>query len=41
VSTGFQAIFGQKTLKLQVTIYDRALNTSNTIETPEFRLEEI
>jgi hypothetical protein len=41
VSTGFSAIFGNKTLKLQVTIYDRALNASNTVETPEFRLEEI
>ena len=41
VSTGFEAIFGTKTLKLEVTIYDRALNASNTIQTPEFRLEEI
>ena len=41
VSGGFQAIFGNKTLKLEVTIYDRALHSSNTIETPEFRLEEI
>ena len=41
VSGGFTAIFGNKTLKLEITIYDRALNTSNTIETPEFRLEEI
>jgi hypothetical protein len=41
VSTGFLATFSIKTLKLQVTIYDKALNKSNTIETPEFRLEEI
>ena len=41
VSGGFSAIFGNKTLKLEVTIYDRALNASNTMETPEFRLEEI
>ena len=41
VSSGFQAIFGNKTLKLEITIYDRALNVSNTVETPEFRLEEI
>jgi hypothetical protein len=41
VSSGFQAIFSIKTLKLAITIYDRALNTSNTVETPEFRLEEI
>lgn len=41
VSTGFLQIFSIKTIKLAVTIYDRALNASNTIETPEFRLEEI
>ena len=41
VSGGFSAIFGNKTLKLVITIYDRALNTSNKLETPEFRLEEI
>lgn len=41
VSSGFLATFSIKTLKLAITIYDRALNVSNTIETPEFRLEEI
>jgi hypothetical protein len=41
VSSGFLETFSIKTLKLRVTIYDRALNISNTIETPEFRLEEI
>ncbi len=41
VSSGFLATFSIKTLKLAITIYDRALNTSNTVETPEFRLEEI
>jgi len=41
VSGGFSAIFGNKTLKLEITIYDRALNVSNKLETPEFRLEEI
>lgn len=41
VSSGFLDTFGNKKLKLLITIYDRALNKSNTIETPEFRLEEI
>jgi hypothetical protein len=41
VSSGFLETFSIKTLKLRITIYDRALNTSNTLETPEFRLEEI
>ena len=41
VSSGFLETFSIKTLKLRVTIYDRALNISNTVETPEFRLEEI
>ena len=41
VSSGFLATFSIKTLKLAVTVYDRALNISNRLETPEFRLEEI
>jgi hypothetical protein len=41
VGPGFLSTFGNKTLKLSITIYDRALNKSNTIETPEFRLQEI
>ena len=41
VSSGFLETFSIKTLKLRLTIYDRALNISNTVETPEFRLEEI
>lgn len=41
VSTGFLPTFSIKTLKLAITVYDRALNESNRIETPEFRLEEI
>ena len=41
VSTGFLATFSIKTLKLRITVYDRALNKSNIIDTPEFRLEEI
>jgi hypothetical protein len=41
VSTGFLPTFSIKTLKLAITVYDRALNVSNRIETPEFRLEEI
>jgi len=40
-STGFLALFSIKTLKLRVTIRDRALRKSNTIETPEFTLSEI
>lgn len=41
VSPGILETFSTKTLKLVITIYDRALNTSNTLETPEFRLDEI
>jgi hypothetical protein len=36
-SVGFLGIFSTKTLKLRVSIQDRALNRSNVIETPEFR----
>lgn len=41
VSSGFEATFSIKTLKLVITIYDKALNESNTIETPEFTLGEL
>jgi hypothetical protein len=41
VSTGFLVLFSIKTLKLKVTIVDRALNRSNTVETPEFTLQSI
>ncbi len=37
-STGFLILFSIKTLKLKVTIQDRALHKSNTIETPLFTL---
>lgn len=37
-SLGFTSVFSIKTLKLRVSIKDRALHTSNVIETPEFRL---
>lgn len=40
-STGFNVLFSIKTLKLRVTIFDRALNRSNTVETPEFTLQQI
>ncbi len=40
-STGFLILFSIKTLKLRVTIQDRTLNRSNTIETPEFTLQQI
>jgi hypothetical protein len=38
-SVGFLVLFSTKTLKLRVSIQDRALNKSNVIETPEFRLK--
>jgi len=41
VSSGFMLLFGNKTLRLEVTIYDRALNSSNTVVTDDFKLEEI
>lgn len=37
-SLGFTSVFSIKTLKLRVSIKDRAGHTSNVIETPEFRL---
>lgn len=37
-SLGFRTIFSISTLKLRVSIKDRALNVSNVIETPEFTL---
>ncbi len=40
-STGFLILFSIKTLKLRITIQDRTLNKSNTIETPEFTLQQI
>lgn len=41
VSTGFLVLFSIKTLKLRITIEDRALNKSNSVETPEFTLQSI
>jgi hypothetical protein len=38
-SIGFKILFSTKTLKLRVQIKDRALNSSNIIETPEFTLQ--
>ncbi|HMP99207.1 MAG TPA: hypothetical protein PKC24_05450, partial [Cyclobacteriaceae bacterium] len=40
-SIGFRQLFSLSTLKLRITIQDRALNQSNTVESPEFRLEDI
>lgn len=40
-STGFNILFSIKTLKLRITIFDRALNRSNAVETPEFTLQQI
>ena len=37
-SLGFRALFSIKTLKLRVSIKDRAQNTSNFVMTPEFTL---
>ncbi len=41
ISTSFLAVFGNNFLKLRVTIQDRALHKSNTIETPVFKLADI
>ncbi len=38
---GFELIFKRDTLKLEITIQDRALNKSNTVETPEFVIKDI
>lgn len=40
-SAGFELLFRQDTLKLEVFIYDRALNKSNVIESPDFVLKDI
>lgn len=40
-SIGFLQLFSIKTLKLRVTIWDRALHRSNVIETPQFTLNDI
>ncbi len=40
-STGFLVLFSIKTLKLRVTIQDRLLNRSNTVESSEFTLQQI
>ena len=40
-SAGFELIFRLDTLMLEVFIYDRALNKSNVIRTPDFVLRDI
>ena len=39
--TGFEPIFRLDTIMLEIYIYDRALNKSNVIQTPEFRIRDI
>ncbi|MEN8248202.1 MAG: hypothetical protein ABFS32_04670 [Bacteroidota bacterium] len=39
--TGLRPIFRDDTLKLEIYIYDRALNKSNVIETPDFVIKNI
>jgi hypothetical protein len=41
VSAGFVTLFGDKKMKLEFSIQDRALHRSNIIETPTFLLSEI
>jgi hypothetical protein len=40
-SLGFKETFGNKTLRLEIQIKDRALNKSNLVVTPDFSLLEI
>jgi hypothetical protein len=40
-SAGWELIFRQDTMKLDIYIYDRALNKSNLISTPDFVLKNI
>ena len=40
-SAGFELLFRLDTLMLEVYIYDRALNKSNVIQTPDFVLRDI
>ena len=41
VTSGMNALFSIKTLKLKIRIRDRSLNSSNVIETPDFTLDKI
>ena len=41
VSSQFNTLFGNQTIKLRIQIQDRALNRSNTIESDEFTLAEV
>lgn len=41
VTSGIRSIFSIKPMKLRIKIRDRALNTSNIVETPEFTLDKI
>ena len=41
ISLGFKEVFGNKTLRLEIKIRDRALHESNTIVTRDFSLLEI
>lgn len=40
-NSSFAATFGSRAIKVSVRIRDRALNTSNTVESPVFELNEI
>jgi len=40
-STGFNFLFSTKTMYLEVTVFDRLLNQSNTVQTEPFTLQQI
>lgn len=40
-TVGFHPLFDGKTLKLRIRIWDRSLNASNVVETPQFTLQDI
>ncbi|MEM9325131.1 MAG: hypothetical protein AAGA85_05730 [Bacteroidota bacterium] len=41
ISTGFEPLFRLDTMRLEFFIYDRQLNKSNTVSTPDFVLPDI
>ena len=41
VSYGFESVIQNDIFKLKIQIKDRALNSSNSIETPEVTLQQI
>ena len=41
LSLGWNSVFRNDTLKLEIKVKDRALNESNVVTTPDFTLSQI